>query len=92
MPLSENEQRTLDEMERALHVDDPAFSADVDLDRLQFRRLAIRFAVFLLGLVLLLAGAVMSAALLSVGVVTSVLGFLVMTASATPASGGRHDS
>ncbi len=91
MPLSEREQRTLDEMEQALHLDDPTFAADVDLDHLRLHRWVIRGSVFLAGMVLLVIGAVLSMAVLTVGVVTSVIGFLVMAASPTVASGRWGD-
>jgi hypothetical protein len=91
MPLSAREQRTLDEIEQALRLDDPAFAAQVDLDHLRMRRWVIRGSVFLAGMALLVVGAVLSLAVLTVGVATSVIGFLVMAASPTVASGRRGD-
>jgi len=90
MPLSKDDQRTLDEMERALRADDPTFAGHVDLDRVRLRRRVVPSAVFVVGLALLLTGAVLSLALVAVGVLTSVLGFLVMTASALVAPDSWH--
>ncbi len=79
MPLSEHEQRLLEQMERALYAEDPKFASALrgsDL-RGRYRRRA------LLGVV----GVVAGLALLPVGIATkifpvSVLGFLVMLGSA----------
>jgi hypothetical protein len=38
MPLSEDEQRRLDEMERALRRDDPKFAAGQSIERIWLRR------------------------------------------------------
>ena len=35
MPLSEGEQRRLDEIERALKTEDPKFAANITIDRLR---------------------------------------------------------
>ncbi len=91
MPLSEQEQRTLDDMEQALRLDDPRFATDVDLDHLRQHQWVIRGSVFLVGMVLLVIGAVLSMAVLTLGVATSVIGFLVMAASPTVASGQWGD-
>ena len=82
MPLSEGDQRRLDEIERALQRDDPKFAALRSLGRLRRRRLVAAGAVVLIGMVLLaVALAVMQAALL-VGVIISVAGFLFMVGGA----------
>ncbi len=57
MPLSENEQRQLEAIERALIADDPKFAATVrssDLRSHTRRRVVRAVALFTLGLVLLL--------------------------------------
>lgn len=75
MPLSEHEQRLLEQIERALYAEDPKFATAVrarDL-RSHYRLRMIRSAVaFVAGLVLLFAGVI------SRIVPLGVLGFLVM--------------
>lgn len=80
MPLSEEELRLLEQMERALVEEDPKFAST--LRGTSFRRAARRKAiiagvVFVLGVGVLMTGAIMH--LIPVGVI----GFLVMLASAT---------
>ena len=58
MPLSEHEQRLLDQIERALYAEDPKFASNVRGARLRSpsrRRRLQGIAVFVLGLVLLLS-------------------------------------
>ena len=77
MPLSEHEQRLLEQIERALIDDDPKFASTVRSTDLRTRtRRKIRLSVLLviLGLALLIGGAVSST------VALGVLGFLVMFA------------
>lgn len=59
MPLSEHEQRLLDQIERALYDEDPKFASTVrstDLRTHMRRRLQRAAAVFAVGFVLLVAG------------------------------------
>ena len=56
MPLSEHEQRMLDEIERALYHDDPKFATSVDVSRIRRRRPILAAAAFIAGLVLLVVG------------------------------------
>lgn len=75
MPLSEHEQRMLEQMERALYAEDPKFATALEgseLRRYTRRRVYQAVAGFLVGIVLLMAG--MVAQLIWIGVV----GFLVM--------------
>ena len=61
MPLSEHEQRLLDQIERALYQEDPKFASTVrqtDLRSHMRRRLVKAGAVFVVGFGMLLAGAV----------------------------------
>ena len=75
MPLSEHEQRLLDQIERALYQEDPKFASTVrqtDLRTHMRRRLRRAALVLALGFVLLLAGVVSGQPAISVA------GFVVM--------------
>ena len=76
MPLSEDEQRRLDEMERALRRDDPKFAAGQYIERIWLRRTVAAGATALTGMVLLVAGIVTTQAILVLGVIVGVIGFL----------------
>ena len=80
MPLSDHEQRLLEQIERALYAEDPKFASSVratDL-RTHYRRRLIRSAIGLVvGLAILVAGLVTQAFYLVVGVI----GFVVMVLS-----------
>ena len=81
MPLSEREQRQLEQIERALYAEDPKFASTVRGGRLQRpsrRRRLQGIAVFVLGLALLVVGAVIPALRPAEIPVLSVVGFLVM--------------
>jgi protein-S-isoprenylcysteine O-methyltransferase Ste14 len=78
MPLSEHEQRMLDQIERALYEEDPKFATSVDVSRIRRRRPIAAAAVFLVGLVCLVVGVIATQNVLTLGVVVSVVGFLVM--------------
>lgn len=83
MPLSEHEQRLLDQIERALYAEDPKFASNVRGARMRSpsrRRRLQGIALFVLGLVLLVVGVIFKD-LGPAGIpVVSVLGFLVMFA------------
>ena len=81
MPLSEHEQRMLDEIERALYQDDPKFATSVNVSRIRRRRPILAAIAFLVGLVLLVVGVIATQSVLTLGVIVSVLGFLVMVGS-----------
>lgn len=87
MPLSEHEQRLLDQIERALTAEDPKFASTVrssDLRSHHRRRLRGAALLLLVGLLILVVGAVSSQPVLGV------LGFLVMLgAGMRAASVGR---
>src|SRR4051812_50002784 len=75
VPLSEHEQRLLEQIERALVDDDPKFASTVRTGdrRLKARRkLQVGIALVVVGLAILIGGAVLPSVLLGV------LGFLVM--------------
>ena len=79
MPLSEHEQRLLEQMERALYAEDPKFASSLRGrdPRSNFRRrIALAVLGFILGVVALMAGLVTKL------VPVSVLGFIVMLAAA----------
>ncbi len=75
MPLSEHEQRLLDQIERALYQEDPKFASTVratDLRTHMRRRLRRAAFVLVLGFVLLLTGVVISQPAIGIA------GFIVM--------------
>lgn len=83
MPLSEHEQRLLDQIERALYAEDPKFATTVrstDLRTHMRRRMRRAIALFVLGFVLMVFGV----AVLAIGIAGFVvmLGALLMGASA----------
>ncbi|WP_232662319.1 DUF3040 domain-containing protein [Pseudonocardia sp. TRM90224] len=86
MPLSEHEQRLLEQIERALYAEDPKFASTVRGGRLRKptrRRRLQGVAAFLVGLVLLVVGvAVPQLWLASAFPVLSVVGFLLMLGGA----------
>lgn len=93
MPLSEHEQRLLEQIERALYDEDPKFASTVrggKLRRPSRRRRIQGVALFLVGVVMLVLGVVFSSS--TVGIIVSVVGFLAMFGGAVLAitsSGAR---
>ena len=90
MPLSEHEQRQLDQIERALYAEDPKFAQAVRAKdpRVHYKRRVVEAAIgFLLGVGLLLAGVISKLTLIGVA------GFVVMLACSMWAlSSWRHMS
>ncbi|MFJ3660531.1 DUF3040 domain-containing protein [Streptomyces sp. NPDC090119] len=85
MPLSEHEQRMLEQMERALYAEDPKFASALEGNGLRTytrRRVYQAAAGFLVGIALLIAGM----AVLQIWI--SVVGFLVMLGCAVLAVTG----
>ncbi|MFI8187944.1 DUF3040 domain-containing protein [Streptomyces sp. NPDC085946] len=85
MPLSEHEQRMLEQMERALYAEDPKFASALEGSGLRTytrRRVYQAVAGFLVGIALLMAGMVAQQVWLSV------VGFLVMLGCAVLAVTG----
>jgi hypothetical protein len=79
VPLSDHEQRLLEQMERALYAEDPKFATTMrgaDLRRRYRRRAVAAALVFLVGIVVLMAGAI------SRMVPVGVAGFVIMLVSA----------
>ncbi|MFM1722274.1 MULTISPECIES: DUF3040 domain-containing protein [Rhodococcus] len=81
MPLSEHEQRMLDQIESALYAEDPKFASTVRGGRIRVasskRRLQAA-ALFVLGLVLLIVGVAVDVLRLGDFPIVSVVGFVVM--------------
>lgn len=91
MPLSEGEQRRLDEIERALKLDDPKFAATITIDGFRRHRAIVCGSLFLVGMVVLVTGLVITDAALWAGVVVSLLGLVAMvTAVAIFVRSNRH--
>jgi hypothetical protein len=85
MPLSEHEQRLLDQIERALYAEDPKFASTVRGGRLRKptrRRRVQGVALFVVGLVLLVLGIAVQWTWLGGIPVVSVVGFLAMLGGA----------
>jgi Protein of unknown function (DUF3040) len=85
MPLSEHEQRLLEQIERALIAEDPKFASTVRAGRLRRptrRRRLQGLVLFVLGLVMLVVGVAVRSIWLANVPVVSVVGFLVMLAGA----------
>ena len=79
MPLSEHEQRLLEQIERALYDEDPKFASTVrggKLRRPSRRRRIQGVALFVIGVVMLVLGVVFSSS--TAGIIVSVVGFLAM--------------
>jgi uncharacterized membrane protein HdeD (DUF308 family) len=83
MPLSEDGQRRLDEIERALHHDDPKFAARQTIAPVWLRRTVAAASAVLIGMVLLVVGLITTQAVLVVGVIVSVTGVLTMVGGAS---------
>lgn len=80
MPLSEHEQRMLEQIESALYAEDPKFASSVQrrrLGRSSGRRRLQAAAIFVVGLVLLILGPIIG---INVGglPILSLVGFLIM--------------
>lgn len=83
MPLSEHEQRMLDQIESALYAEDPKFASSVrggNLRAPSARRRLQGVGLSLFGLAMLVAGVAVKATMVSGFPVLSVFGFLVMFA------------
>ena len=86
MPLSEHEQRALEQIERALYAEDPKFAhswrARADVRSVRRARIVRGIAAVIVGLGLLIAGVVVQGSDTVVGVVLGVVGFLLMLGGA----------
>jgi hypothetical protein len=83
MPLSEHEQRLLEQIERALYADDPKLASTIRSTNPRVyivRRLWRSFALFLLGLATLIAAVIVNGGV--PGVVLGLVGFALMLLAA----------
>ncbi|HEY7051976.1 MAG TPA: DUF3040 domain-containing protein [Mycobacterium sp.] len=83
MPLSDHEQRMLDEIESALYAEDPKFASSVRGGTLRApttRRRIQGAALFVIGLAMLVSGIAFPATMIGGFPVLSVIGFLAMFA------------
>jgi hypothetical protein len=83
MPLSEHEQRLLEQIERALYADDPKLASTIRSTNPRVyivRRLWRSFALFLLGLAVLIAAVVVNGG--APGIVLGLVGFGLMLLAA----------
>ncbi|UXA16233.1 DUF3040 domain-containing protein [Mycobacterium sp. SMC-4] len=81
MPLSDHEQRMLDQIESALYAEDPKFASSVRGGNLRAPSARRRFqgaALFILGLAMLVSGVVINATWIGGFPILSVVGFIVM--------------
>ncbi len=101
MPLSDHEQRMLDQIESALYAEDPKFASSVRGGTLRApsaRRRLQGAALFVIGLALLVSGVAFPATQISGFPILSVVGFIVMFGGVVFAitgprvSGGRERS
>ena len=78
MPLSRDEQRKLDDIERSLNRDDPKFAAKVTMDRVRRSRVRIAAGMLVLGAVVIIVGLIVTLDVVGVGVVIVVAGLLML--------------
>lgn len=81
MPLSDHEQRMLEQIESALYAEDPKFASSVRGGTLRApsaRRRLQGAAMFVIGLAMLVSGVAITATMIGGFPVLSVLGFIVM--------------
>ncbi len=100
MPLSDHEQRMLDQIESALYAEDPKFASSVrggSLRAPSARRRLQGAALFVIGLAMLVSGVAFKATMIGSFPILSVIGFVVMfggvvfAITGPRASGGRGD-
>jgi len=100
MPLSDHEQRMLDQIESALYAEDPKFASSVRGGGLRAptaRRRLQGAALFVVGLGMLVSGVAFKATMIGTFPILSVLGFVVMFggvvfAITAPRLSGRRDA
>lgn len=82
MPLSKDEQRQLEEIERTLLDEDSLVSAAGDFDRQWTRPAMARWTAFILGMGVVIVGSVAAETVLAMGLIISLIGFSVVIAAA----------
>ncbi len=100
MPLSDHEQRMLDQIESALYAEDPKFASSVRGGGLRAptaRRRLQGAALFVIGLGMLVSGVAFKATMIGTFPILSVLGFVVMFGGVVfaitgPRLSGRRDT
>jgi Protein of unknown function (DUF3040) len=83
MPLSDHEQRMLDQIESALYAEDPKFASSVRGGTFRApsaRRRLQGAALFVIGLAMLVSGVAFKATMIGSFPILSVIGFIVMFA------------
>ncbi len=83
MPLSDHEQRMLDQIESALYAEDPKFASSVRGGTLRApsaRRRLQGAGLFVIGLAMLVSGVAFKATMIGTFPILSVVGFVVMFA------------
>lgn len=94
MPLSDHEQRLLEQIERALYAEDPKFASAVsstDLRTHARRRVRRSLVLLVLGMVALLAGVMIASTPLGVAGFVVMLGSAAFAASQFKRLAGRPD-
>ncbi|OBF58034.1 hypothetical protein A5787_23820 [Mycobacterium sp. 852002-50816_SCH5313054-b] len=99
MPLSDHEQRMLDQIESALYAEDPKFASSVRGGGFRAptaRRRLQGAALFVIGLAMLVSGVAFKATMIGTFPILSVFGFIVMFAGVVyaitgPRLAGRAD-
>ncbi|GAB3223311.1 DUF3040 domain-containing protein [Mycolicibacterium hippocampi] len=97
MPLSDHEQRMLDQIESALYAEDPKFASSVRGGTLRTpstRRRLQGAALFVAGLAMLVSGVAFKATMIGSFPILSVFGFIIMFGGVVfaitgPRSGGK---
>ncbi|OBK16830.1 DUF3040 domain-containing protein [Mycobacterium asiaticum] len=93
MPLSDHEQRMLDQIESALYAEDPKFASSVRGGGFRAptaRRRLQGTALFVVGLAMLVSGVAFKATMIGTFPILSVLGFVVMFGGVVYAVTGRR--
>jgi cytochrome c biogenesis protein CcdA len=93
MPLSDHEQRMLDQIESALYAEDPKFASSVRGGGLRAptaRRRLQGVGLFVLGLAMLVSGVAFKATMIGTFPILSVVGFVVMFGGVVFAITGRR--
>jgi len=78
MALSDGEQRRLDEIAQGLTIEDPSFAERITHDGLRRPRLVVAVLIFVMGMVALITGLVITDASLWFGLVILIAGVAAM--------------